>query len=63
MLKSGSDLRTCSACIQDQKVKIWMGAIEDELDNVALRFENRRADFVLFDHAMERYIPDLRIME
>ena len=40
-----------------------MGAIENELENVELRFENRRADFVLFDHAMERYIPDLRMME
>jgi hypothetical protein len=40
-----------------------MGAIENELENVELRFENRRADFVLFDHAMERYIPDLRMLE
>ena len=49
--------------MQDQKVKIWMGAIENELANIELRFENRRADFVLCDHAMERYISDLRNME
>ena len=49
--------------MQDQKVKIWMGAIENELANIEVSFENRRADFVLCDHSLERYIPDLSTME
>ena len=40
-----------------------MGAIENELANVELRFDNRRADFVLCDYALERYIVDLHQLE
>lgn len=44
-------------------MKIWMGAIEKELASVELRFDNRRADFVLCDYALERYILDLSQLE
>ena len=52
----------------DKKVKIWMGAIEAEIANVEtemgwIRLENRRADFVLCDHSLERYIVDLNMLE
>ena len=40
-----------------------MGAIEDELANVEVKFDSRRADFVLCDHALERYIVDLKTLE
>jgi hypothetical protein len=40
-----------------------MGAIDTEIANVELRLENRRADFVLCDHSLERYIEDLNTLE
>ena len=43
----------------EKKVKVWMGAIDTEIANVEGKMESRRADFVLCDHSLERYIVDL----
>ena len=40
-----------------------MGAIENELANIEIRFNHRRADFVLCDYVLERYIVDLSQLE
>eukprot|EP01052_Picozoa_sp_SAG31_P018971 SAG31_NODE_1365_length_8621_cov_61.731049_7_plen_446_part_00 len=47
----------------EHKVKIWVGTIDSEISNIRDRLQNYPADFVLCDHSLERYVPDLKLLE
>jgi len=47
----------------EDKVKIWMGTVQTEIQQISGRLEGQPADFVLCDHSKDRYVPDMKLME